>query len=121
MWTTLLIWALASACLALPSPQQNNGNLDGLISNVFGPGPKPAAETQTTPSAFPSPMGSSNVDGLIADVFGTPPPTTIVGTTVPQDDSCECVPYYQCRNGTIIEDGVGLIDLKIGSDASAPR
>ncbi|XP_076681416.1 phenoloxidase-activating factor 2-like [Andrena cerasifolii] len=125
MRRTLVTLALASACLALPSPQQNSGNLDGLISNVFGPGPNvgpnPAPETQTTPSAFPSPVGNSNVDNLITGVFGTPPPTTIVGTPVPQNDNCECVPYYQCRNGTIIEDGVGLIDLKIGSEASTPR
>ena len=125
MWRTLLTLALASACLALPSPQQNNENLDGLISNVFGSAPNavpnPTLEAQTTPSAFPSPVGNPNVDGLIATVFGTPPPTTIVGTQIPQADNCECVPYYLCRNGTIIQDGVGLIDLKIGSDASSPR
>ena len=122
MLRTLLTLALASACLALP--QQNSGNLESLITGVFGPapnvGPNPAPEIQTTPSAFPSP-GNSNVDTLITGVFGTPPPTTIVGTPVPQVNNCECVPYYQCRNGTIIEDGIGLIDLKIGSEASSPR
>ena len=70
---------------------------------------------------FNSPVGNSNVAGLIDEVFGTPPPTTIVGTPVPQVSNCECVPYYQCLNGTIIVDGIGLIDFKIGSDAAGPR
>lgn len=25
---------------------------------------------------------------------------------------CDCVPYYLCRNGVIVEDGAGLIDVK---------
>merc|ERR1712110_1044471 len=33
----------------------------------------------------------------------------------------ECVPYYQCHNGTIITDGGGLIDTGMASASSALR
>lgn len=28
----------------------------------------------------------------------------------------ECVPYYQCANGTIITDGEGLLDIRFGQE-----
>ncbi|CAB0041732.1 unnamed protein product [Trichogramma brassicae] len=28
-------------------------------------------------------------------------------------EACECVPYYLCSNGTIIDNGVGIIDIRI--------
>jgi len=30
-----------------------------------------------------------------------------------------CVPYYQCRDGTIVTDGSGLIDIRIGGSGDA--
>jgi hypothetical protein len=27
---------------------------------------------------------------------------------------CQCVPYYLCQNNTILTDGVGLIDIRLG-------
>merc|ERR1719393_617627 len=33
----------------------------------------------------------------------------------------ECVPYYQCHNGTIITDGAGLIDVRNGFAALTPE
>jgi len=33
----------------------------------------------------------------------------------------ECVPYYQCSNGTIITDGTGLIDIRNGFAALNPE
>merc|ERR1712112_228826 len=33
----------------------------------------------------------------------------------------ECVPYYQCHNGTIITDGAGLIDIRNGSGVLTPE
>merc|ERR1712027_174833 len=33
----------------------------------------------------------------------------------------ECVPYYQCSNGTIITDGAGLIDIRNGFAALQPE
>ncbi|XP_046384864.1 uncharacterized protein LOC124155190 [Ischnura elegans] len=33
--------------------------------------------------------------------------------TVPTPDGCKCLPHYQCANGTVIEDGATLIDIRI--------
>ena len=33
----------------------------------------------------------------------------------------ECVPYYQCSNGTIITDGAGLIDIRNGFGSLTPE
>merc|ERR1712179_564532 len=33
----------------------------------------------------------------------------------------ECVPYYQCHNGTIITDGGGLIDIRNGFGILSPE
>merc|ERR1711923_22556 len=33
----------------------------------------------------------------------------------------ECVPYYECHNGTIITDGAGLIDIRNGFGSLAPE
>merc|ERR1712119_175091 len=33
----------------------------------------------------------------------------------------ECVPYYQCHNGTIITDGAGLIDIRNGFASLTPE
>merc|ERR1711970_277090 len=33
----------------------------------------------------------------------------------------ECVPYYQCHNGTIITDGAGLIDIRNGFGILSPE
>lgn len=33
----------------------------------------------------------------------------------------ECVPYYQCSNGTIITDGAGLIDIRNGFGVLSPE
>merc|ERR1712073_253080 len=33
----------------------------------------------------------------------------------------ECVPYYQCHNGTIITDGAGLIDIRNGFGSLTPE
>ncbi|XP_076681415.1 phenoloxidase-activating factor 2-like isoform X2 [Andrena cerasifolii] len=127
MWRTFLRLSLASACLALPSPQQNNGILLDLILDRFSPGPNPAPEAQTTPSAFPKPGENPKLDFLLSSIFSnlqsTTPSTVLAmkNKPGPQADNCECVPYFLCRNETILVDGVGLIDLKIDSDSSSPR
>merc|ERR1711973_907439 len=37
------------------------------------------------------------------------------------DQGYECVPYYQCHNGTIITDGGGLIDIRNGFGILSPE
>lgn len=56
-----------------------------------------------------------NLDALIDQVFNEKnetsdrnPPTTATGGT----DSCTCVAYYLCNNGTINKDGTGIIDIR---------
>ena len=31
---------------------------------------------------------------------------------VPLHVPCECVPYYQCKDGAIVDDGAGIIDIR---------
>ncbi|XP_076249050.1 phenoloxidase-activating factor 2 isoform X2 [Calliopsis andreniformis] len=113
MWTIPMTLALLSSCLAVPAPQQSKPNvdqgLDSLITNVFG----------TPPSANKPSVTTDNLSDLISSVFGnsqqTTTPTTILGTDntkKPKPDDCECVPYYQCRNGTITDNGMDLIDIR---------
>ncbi|XP_076177067.1 phenoloxidase-activating factor 2 isoform X2 [Ptiloglossa arizonensis] len=122
MWRPLLTLALAGYTLTLAAPQnKGGGNLDDLISGVFG--------QPTTMAPVTDRNSSGNLDSLISSVFGTPQPVapvnnmgtqgstpvTILGTQnqpKPLPDNCECVPYYQCRDGAILDDGVGLIDIR---------
>ncbi|XP_029038151.1 phenoloxidase-activating factor 2-like isoform X1 [Osmia bicornis bicornis] len=118
----LLTLALAGYCLAVPAPQKDN--LDSLIQSVFGPGP----QNQTNPPSIPNSQNlnqqnnTGDLNSLISSVFnsgGSTTPGTILGTQnnpKPQTDDCQCVPYYQCREGTILENGVGLIDIRSGFD-----
>lgn len=90
--------------------------MDDLIASVF-----------TAPST-PQPQGGapdkkesgSNLEDLISgylDQQSSTSPTTYVGTQnnlKPKPDDCECVSYYLCRNGTVVEDGYGLIDIRNG-------
>merc|ERR1711874_243453 len=55
-------------------------------------------------------MGTTNVDNVFencADYTAT--------------QGYECVPYYQCHNGTIITDGGGLIDIRNGFASLTPE
>ncbi|KAK7788793.1 hypothetical protein R5R35_014113 [Gryllus longicercus] len=77
---------------------------------------------------------SQSLDELISEVFHKksdtdnvatpappPPPETSTSRVIDEQEEsdCECVPYYQCSdNGTIIDDGVGLIDIRLGSRSS---
>lgn len=54
---------------------------------------------------------------LISDVYGTPAPAPggdakDTDSAVPGTGACTCVPYYLCANGSVITDGVGLIDIR---------
>ncbi|XP_043250959.1 phenoloxidase-activating factor 2 isoform X1 [Colletes gigas] len=129
MWRALLTLALASHTLAVPALQDQG--LDSLISNVFG---QPSTQT-TAPVTEANEDG--NLDALIGNVFGTPSsvnPTSNIGTSgsgsntilgtqntpKPLPSDCECVPYFQCNNGTILDNGVGLIDLRSNFDDNTP-
>lgn len=112
MWRLVSVLTLVGVTLvtALPAAQQNDGSLAALVDQVF-----PSAKT--TPQSVPQIGG--DIDSLIQDVFGNVSTTTsknlilgIENQTPSKPDDCECVPYYQCKEGKIVEDGVGIIDIR---------
>ncbi|XP_025161569.1 uncharacterized protein LOC105191948 [Harpegnathos saltator] len=116
MWRLVSTLTLLGTVLvtALPAAQ-NPGDLGSLIDQVF-------PSSSTTPQSVPQIGG--DIDTLIKDVFGTgnvttaaPPNGLILGsqnTLSPKPDNCECVPYYQCKEGKILETGIGIIDIRSG-------
>lgn len=110
MKNLILFLGFVTLCLAIPAPQQQNTNLDDLIKSVYG--------QPSTPSTEPSNKGS--LDDLINSLYNNGTANTTPGTIFgsknkpsKKPDNCECVPYYQCRNGTIVENGVGIFDIRI--------
>ncbi|XP_015178204.1 PREDICTED: serine protease 52-like isoform X2 [Polistes dominula] len=110
MKTLLTLLGLITLSLAIPRPQGDS--LDNLISNVFGrpPSSTTAAQPQNT---------NGDLDSLIDNVYSrdtvSTSPHTILGTQnqpTKTNNNCECVPYYQCKNGTIVDNGVGIIDIR---------
>ncbi|KAI4500249.1 hypothetical protein M0802_004666 [Mischocyttarus mexicanus] len=101
----LLLTLLGLIYLSLAVPYPQGDNIDNLISSVFG---KPPSSSAAPPS------GGGSLDSLINNVY-TPTPSTFLGTqnqpVKPQTD-CECVPYYQCKNGTVVDNGVDIIDIR---------
>lgn len=66
--------------------------------------------------------GGQNLDDIINKLFTKPGAgysdvtergPTPTSNNVPGTGTCECVPYYLCANGTIVEDGMGIIDIRI--------
>lgn len=117
MWRLAFTLTLVSIALvaALPAPQQD-GSLSSLIDQVF-----PEAKPSSPPSV---PQIGGDIDSLIQDVFktgnvtSTTPKSIILGTQntpPPKPDNCECVPYYQCKEGKILENGIGIIDIRLGA------
>ncbi|XP_034934878.1 uncharacterized protein [Chelonus insularis] len=110
--------------IGLTTAAPQNDNLDDLIKSVFG---TPSTTTTTTPST--NNRNDGTLDSLIDNVFNEKNTNNNVnnnnnnndnGNTFPgtnnqqeNDDDCECVPYYQCMNGSIVDDGIGLIDIRI--------
>ncbi|XP_025989570.1 phenoloxidase-activating factor 2 isoform X2 [Solenopsis invicta] len=114
MWRLVFALTLVSVILvtALPQLDQKDapGSLGDLIDQTFNT-PK-----GTTPQSVPQVDG--DIDSLINQVFNTSTSGPILGTqnqTPSKPDDCECVPYYQCKEGKILENGVGIIDIRASS------
>ncbi|XP_011495102.1 PREDICTED: tryptase-2-like [Ceratosolen solmsi marchali] len=102
---------------------QSDGDLNSLIDSVFGTSNN---NGQLPSQAVPS---STTLDDLLHAVFTPASSTNNVSPggdqqTTPAVDNtrsnvdgnaadCECVPYYQCQNGSILQNGVGLIDIRL--------
>ncbi|XP_049883380.1 phenoloxidase-activating factor 2-like isoform X2 [Pectinophora gossypiella] len=117
MYKILPLLALLAACLA---QQQNNGDLESVINQIFGPPPSGGGQTP------PNTNTNQNTGGVTNNNSGGKGPSTIVPpgiNDVTNDTSCttenneagECVKYYLCsaNNNTVITDGVGLIDIRV--------
>ncbi|XP_057336380.1 phenoloxidase-activating factor 2-like isoform X2 [Microplitis mediator] len=125
MWVIQIIPIIACIRTSFPLPQ--NDNLDDLLINVFGRNPNMQQQNNTAPNILPSKVPQNmGLSALIDEVFnanttGMNKGDKITGdevSSVNDDQSlltndCECVPYYQCQNNSIVDDGVGLIDIRI--------
>lgn len=91
-----------------------------LVDQVFGNN----KDRQNAPT-------TENLDDLISSVFnnnnnnnknsnggqnnnnnGPQQPSSVPSKLGTDHEGCECVPYYQCQNGSILDNGVGLIDIR---------
>ncbi|CAD1477023.1 unnamed protein product, partial [Heterotrigona itama] len=106
-WCLLLAFTVINFPWVAPAPQ-SDGGLGALITSAF-----------ETSSQTSSPVDGTALNDLISEVFTkqqtTTTPNTILGTNnTPKQplENCECVPYYQCRNGTISQNGETLIDIR---------
>ncbi|XP_014210024.1 serine protease 42-like [Copidosoma floridanum] len=62
----------------------------------------------------PSPLNPNLVDKVFQSPNGIGNGVVLENTPGRLGEGdCECVPYYQCQNHTIIDDGVGLIDIRL--------
>lgn len=112
MWRVIPALTLIIVAAALPAAQQDSGSLDSLIDQAF-----PEAKATPPPSV---PQIGGDLDSLIQDVFRTENATTTVSSVIlgtnnqppPKPDDCECVPYYQCKEGKILDNGIGIIDIR---------
>lgn len=112
MWRVIPALTLIIVAAALPAAQQDSGSLDSLIDQAF-----PEAKATPPPSV---PQIGGDLDSLIQDVFRTGNATTTVSSVIlgtnnqppPKPDDCECVPYYQCKEGKILDNGIGIIDIR---------
>ncbi|XP_026314354.1 phenoloxidase-activating factor 2-like [Hyposmocoma kahamanoa] len=104
--------------LAVAAGQGNSGDLESVINQIFGT--PPPATGNTGSGTNPGNVVGGNLGNNNGQISG---PSTIVPpgiSDVTNDTSCmtennevgECVRYYLCNNNTIIEDGVGIIDIR---------
>lgn len=139
MEIAFILLICASLVLCQQQPQQQGGGggggagtLEELINQIFTPdnsgvnnnNANPSQNPYTDHSTIPTPV-------IVQGGQPTPPPpqppvhgggyehepTQPNGTPdIPSNsnpcDTGECVPYYQCANGTVITDGAGLLDIR---------
>jgi len=135
----LLVMGLLAGAYGIPKPQEDFNS--DFISEVFGkPDGERSGDGDYSGQASTG-VGSGGVDVVVQIVKEFSPeaaPSDYVEPTSNQEvekatievdgafENCneytaqfgyECVPYYQCSNGTIITDGAGLIDIRNGFGA----
>lgn len=78
------LWVFVFVCLV---NAQSDADLDKLIDEVFSNNNKNDTANRNPDVNNPPPAGN-------------------------KDESCTCVPYYLCNNGSINTDGTGIIDIR---------
>lgn len=91
----------------------NNGDLNSVISQIFGKNPNANTGNKS---------GGNSQPPVIVKESSTIVPLININPSNPKDLSCtmddgtvgECVSYYLCNgNNSIIDDGVGIIDIRV--------
>merc|ERR1712061_89867 len=145
----IILLSLASLALGAPRPQEYSGDtsaldiesLGGTIQEIFGKqsaGGYGATEEsgdlntqqedqpldgldQVVKEGFPGDYVEPN-DNLVEDKATVEVDTVFENChEYTESQGYECVPYYQCHNGTIITDGAGLIDIRNGFASLTPE
>merc|ERR1712038_2191683 len=113
---------------ASPAPQTSDPN---LLQNIFGT-PSTNVDPDVLRSIFGTDEGESGYSGIDVSVedrgtmnvlrqLAEAEKQTVDVEQLPKYEHCsdyterfgyECVPYYQCANGSIITDGEGLLDVR---------
>ena len=114
---------------ASPAPQASDTN---LLQNIFGSQPSASLDPDVLRSIFGTDGGDSGYSGVGVEVedsgtmnvlrqLAEEEKQTVEVEQLPKYEHCsdyterfgyECVPYYQCANGSIITDGEGLLDVR---------
>ncbi|XP_074099787.1 phenoloxidase-activating factor 2-like [Cotesia typhae] len=113
--------------MGLSSSQSQISGVDPkVLIEIFGtPPPQQAAPIPTTTNRPSTTFSTKGLNDLIDEVFGTPKRQNYknypennpgINVNIPENDGCECVNYYLCSNGTVVDDGVGLIDIRLGEN-----
>ena len=136
-FTSLVIHEIKGA----PSPQYSGENTDitadnlETIAEIFGTNGKQSNDGYSTGQSEDL---NTNTDNYVEEQFPNDyvqqtddlveDKATVEVDTIYENCSdyteefgYECVPYYQCSNGTIITDGAGLIDIRNGFGSLTPE
>merc|ERR1712102_39692 len=138
--SALLCILLSTLTHGVPKPQQEPD--PDLVKDIFGL-EGDATRSGTNGYSGNSAPADANVDLLVqivqessSEKFSAPDDYSenqITNAKIEEDnqfENCadytekfgyECVPYYQCSNGSIITDGAGLIDIRNGFGALTPE
>merc|ERR1712119_14586 len=142
----IILLSLTSLVAGAPRPQEYSGDssaldtdsLGGTIQEIFGKqntggyGDSGELNTQqedqsvdvlvqVVKEGFPGDYVETN-DNLVEDKATVEVDTVFENChEYTETLGYECVPYYQCHNGTIITDGAGLVDIRNGFASLTPE
>lgn len=101
----LRVSTVAALAMLLVTHTYAQDDLDSLFESVFN---NPENNNNNNPAAATTPVPA-------------PPPVVPQAVQPEPQFTCsgQCVPYYLCHENQIITDGTGIIDIRVGEDATA--